>query len=120
MLGLMESLNSYKKYGFDNQEVTQLLTVHEVSHAFVNPLLEKFKELMPGISIFPDFSWAGTFGLTKDALPYMGSHPDFPNSYFVLGFGGNGITFSVMGMEIISDALAGKHNNFLEYFKFKR
>lgn len=79
-----------------------------------------FNELIPGISIFPDFSWAGTFGITKDALPYMGAHPDFPNSYFILGFGGNGITFSIMGMEIISDALAGKHNNFLEYFKFNR
>jgi len=83
-------------------------------------LLKKFKELIPGISIFPDFSWAGTFGVTKDALPYVGTHPDFPRSYFVLGFGGNGITFSVMGMEIISDALAGRQNNFLEYFRFKR
>ena len=44
MLGLKESLNSYRKYGFDNPEVTQFLTVHEVSHAFVNPLLEKYKE----------------------------------------------------------------------------
>ena len=83
-------------------------------------LEKKFATLIPGISLIPDFSWAGTFGVTKDALPYMGKHPDFPNSYFVLGFGGNGITFSVMGMEIISDALKGKHNKFLEYFRFGR
>lgn len=44
MLGLKEGLKSYKKYGFDNQDVTQFLTVHEISHAFVNPLLEKYKE----------------------------------------------------------------------------
>jgi hypothetical protein len=38
----------------------------------------------------------------------------------MLGYGGNGITFSVMGMEILSDALAKRANKFLEYFKFKR
>ncbi len=83
-------------------------------------LLEKVLHLIPALKLIPDFSWAGTFGLTKDSLPYIGSHPDFPHSYFILGFGGNGITFSVMGMSIISDALAGKHNRFLEYFKFNR
>lgn len=83
-------------------------------------LMEQFGYLMPGVPFIPDFSWAGTFGVTKDALPYIGEHPDFPQSYFVLGFGGNGITFSVMGMQMISDALAGRPNRFLEYFRFGR
>jgi glycine/D-amino acid oxidase-like deaminating enzyme len=83
-------------------------------------LLEKITDKFEGLKLIPDYSWAGTFGVTKDALPYIGEHPDFPNSYFVLAFGGNGITFSVMGMQILSDAMAGKHNKFLEYFRFKR
>jgi glycine/D-amino acid oxidase-like deaminating enzyme len=83
-------------------------------------LLEKISEKFKGLHLIPDYSWAGTFGVTKDALPYIGEHPDYPNSYFVLAFGGNGITFSVMGMQILSDAMAGKHNKFLEYFRFKR
>jgi glycine/D-amino acid oxidase-like deaminating enzyme len=83
-------------------------------------LLEKIAEKFDGLKLIPDYSWAGTFGVTKDALPYIGAHPDYPNSYFVLAFGGNGITFSVMGMQIISDAIAGNHNPFLEYFRFKR
>jgi glycine/D-amino acid oxidase-like deaminating enzyme len=83
-------------------------------------LMEMFNELMPTVNIIPDFSWAGTYGVTKDSLPYIGPHPDFPRSYFVLGFGGNGITFSIMGMKMISDALAGRSNKFLEYFKFER
>jgi len=83
-------------------------------------LVEQFGHLMPGVRFLPDFSWAGTFGVTKDSLPYIGGHPDFPQCYFVLGFGGNGITFSVMGMEMISDALAGRPNRFLEYFRFGR
>jgi glycine/D-amino acid oxidase-like deaminating enzyme len=83
-------------------------------------LLKSVQVLIPGISIVPDFSWTGTFGVTRDALPYIGSHPSYPNSFFVLGFGGNGITFSVMGMRILSDAVAGRKNKFLEYFKFNR
>jgi len=83
-------------------------------------LLENAKKLFPKLELIPDFSWAGTFGITKDALPYIGPHPDFPNSFFVLGYGGNGITFSVMGMKIISDAIAGRTNKLLEYYKFNR
>ncbi|MGC3943482.1 MAG: FAD-dependent oxidoreductase [Chryseolinea sp.] len=83
-------------------------------------LVEQLKKFIPGLSIIPDFTWAGTFGVTKDALPYVGPHPDFPNSYFVLGFGGNGITFSIMAMDIISDAIAGRDNKFLQYFRFNR
>lgn len=83
-------------------------------------LLESFQKLMPAIKIIPDFTWAGTFGVTKDALPYIGPHHDFPNTYFVLGFGGNGITFSTMAMSIISDAIKGESNKFLEYYRFNR
>jgi glycine/D-amino acid oxidase-like deaminating enzyme len=83
-------------------------------------LLNQLKKLIPGIDVIPDFAWAGTFGVTKDALPYIGCHPEYPNSYFVLGLGGNGITFSIMAMDIISDALAGRPNKFLSYFRFGR
>ncbi|HTF16582.1 MAG TPA: FAD-binding oxidoreductase [Chryseolinea sp.] len=83
-------------------------------------LVKQLKHLMPDLNIVPDFTWAGTFGVTKDALPYIGPHPDYPNSYFVLGFGGNGITFSVMAMKILSDAMAARENKFLQYFRFHR
>lgn len=83
-------------------------------------LLQKASKKFQGLNLIPDYAWAGTFGVTKDALPYIGEHPDYPNSYFVLAFGGNGITFSVMGMQLISDALAGRPNKFLRYFRFKR
>ena len=83
-------------------------------------LVDQLKVLVPGLNIIPDFTWAGTFGVTKDALPYIGPHPEYPNSYFVLGFGGNGITFCIMAMDIISDAIAGRDNKFLHYFRFNR
>jgi glycine/D-amino acid oxidase-like deaminating enzyme len=83
--------------------------------------LEKdYEKVFQNDQFITDFSWAGTFGETKDGLPYIGTHPDFKRSYFVLGFGGNGITFSVTGMDMVSDWLAGKSNPLTPYFAFGR
>ncbi|HMR82971.1 MAG TPA: FAD-binding oxidoreductase [Niabella sp.] len=83
-------------------------------------LLRSFDKYLPHIPFHSDFAWAGTFGETKDGLPYIGTHKDFKKSYFVLGFGGNGITFSVTGMEMVSNWLKGKKHLLTEWFKFGR
>jgi len=83
--------------------------------------LKKYvKKILPDYDLKIDFSWSGTFGATKDGLPYIGMHADFQNAYFVLGFGGNGITFSVIGMNIISSMLKNKKHPLSEYYKFSR
>lgn len=83
-------------------------------------LVKTVKQFLPEIDFLEDFCWCGTFGETKDGLPYIGAHPKFPNSYFVLGFGGNGITFSVMGMDIISEMMDGVPGLLSHYFRFGR
>ena len=83
-------------------------------------VLRVLKKLRPDYHFYTDFTWAGTFGETKDGLPYIGTHDDFKNSYFVLGFGGNGITFSVTGMEMASAWLQKKKHLLSEFFKFGR
>jgi len=83
-------------------------------------LTKKFERNFPSFEFREDFAWAGTFGSTKDGLPYIGEHQDFKNSYFVLGFGGNGITFSVTGMEMFSYWLNKKKHPLDNYFAFGR
>jgi len=83
-------------------------------------LQKKLKKLMPAINFIEDISWGGVFGTTKDGLPYIGSSPEYKNSFFVLGFGGNGITFSAQAMKIIPDMLAGKENELQHYYRFGR
>ena len=83
-------------------------------------ILKILGKIKPDYEFYTDFTWAGTFGETKDGLPYIGEHKDFKNSYFVLGFGGNGITFSVTGMEMTSDFMKNKPHLLTEYFKFGR
>ena len=83
--------------------------------------LEKsFSKLFPDICFKTDFKWAGTFASTKDGLPYIGSISQRPNTYFALGFGGNGITFSAIAANIITDLLSGKKNSDADIFRFDR
>lgn len=101
--------------------------------AFYNPILrdkllkKKTKQLthdigilFPNIPVVPEFSWTGTFGITRDALPFIGRYQKFPNTYFALGFGGNGITFSSIAAQLIRDRIKGIHNTDLDLFKFER
>ena len=92
--------------------------------ALLNEKSEKLEQqvnrLLPDMDFVTDFSWAGTFGETIDGLPYIGAHPDFPHSYFVLGFGGNGISFSAIGMEMVQSMLEKTTHPLDYYFRFGR
>ncbi len=83
-------------------------------------LVEAFDRKFPEIPLRVDFSWAGTFAETADGLPYIGSIKQFPHTYFALGFGGNGITFSQIAAEIIRDFATGKKNKDAGIFTFER
>lgn len=86
----------------------------------VDMLQQAFLKKMPHIPLKADFSWAGVFANTKDGLPYIGCIPERPDTYFALGFGGNGITFSVIAAEIIHDLIMEKKNEHVQLFSFNR
>ncbi|MCB2407363.1 NAD(P)/FAD-dependent oxidoreductase [Hymenobacter lucidus] len=96
---------------------------------FQNALLEnkadklekQFQELFDQpIAFTRDFVWAGVYGETDDSLPYIGQHPDFPQVWFALGYGGNGTTYSLLAAEIIRDALTGRQHRYASTFGFER
>ncbi len=82
-------------------------------------LTRAFKKLFPAIPFEPEYSWCGTFGKTKDGLPYI-DQDRRDGTWFVLGMGGNGITFSQVGAVIVRDALLGRSNQDRELFRFDR
>ena len=73
----------------------------------VEALRKKLAKLQPQLDTTPEFAWAGTFGDTETGLPVIGEIPGLKNCWAVLGFGGNGITYSRLAAEIIRTALAG-------------
>lgn len=86
----------------------------------IKQLVNDFNKVFPHIPFKPEFSWAGTFGATKDGLPFIGNYKKLSNSLFALGFGGNGITFSLIAAEILTDLVTGKKNADQQIFSFER
>jgi len=83
-------------------------------------LVKKFGRLFPDVQLEVAFAWAGVFGETIDGLAYIGVHPRFPHTLFALGYGGNGITFSLIAAEIIRDSFLGRKNRDVSIFRFGR
>ncbi len=79
-----------------------------------------FSKLFPAIDFKTDFKWAGAFASSRDGLPYIGCLPGRPHTYFALGFGGNGITFSVLAAQIITNMIMGKKRDDEGLFGFDR
>ncbi|MFT3690349.1 NAD(P)/FAD-dependent oxidoreductase [Paenirhodobacter sp.] len=67
----------------------------------------------------PACIWSAPFSVTDDGLPIIDRVPGFERIFAVMGFGGNGITFSVIGAQIIAAAIAGKPDPDAEIFRYR-
>lgn len=65
-----------------------------------------------------EFAWAGAFGVTPTGLPIIDEVPGMKNVFTVMGYGGNGITFSQIASEIISAKLSGHEDKDFDLFRF--
>ncbi|WP_411349446.1 NAD(P)/FAD-dependent oxidoreductase [Paenibacillus sp. WLX2291] len=84
-------------------------------------LLESVQELFPDIGpLSIESAWAAPFGSSRDGLPYMGKHPDYPHCYFVEGYGGNGTVYSTIAAMLLADELSGVTRPELELFSLTR
>ena len=80
----------------------------------------RFDEMFPQAGIEVAFSWAGTFGETHDGLAFIGPYRKHPLCLFALGFGGNGITYSVIAAEILRQEVRGYRHPYSSVFRFDR
>jgi glycine/D-amino acid oxidase-like deaminating enzyme len=78
----------------------------------------KLARLMPKIDPTPAYAWCGSFGGSPTGLPLIGPVPRHPNCYAVLGFGGNGITFSAIAAQVLQRQLCGLQDPDADLFRF--
>ena len=84
-------------------------------------LHKKAQKLFPQLDLTPAFAWAGTFAETEDGLPFFGCHEQHgPRVLFAMAYGGNGITYSQIGSEILLAAVQGKTHPCAKLFSFAR
>ncbi|MBP1932736.1 glycine oxidase ThiO [Ammoniphilus resinae] len=85
-------------------------------------LLERAKRLLPTISQAEwEKGWAGTRPQTKDGLPYLGEHPDYPGVFVAAGHYRNGILLSPITGVLIADLIEGNSSTIdLQPFRIMR
>ena len=83
-------------------------------------LLQEAKKLFPSYDMEMEYAYAASFGESIDNLPFIGEHPTKNNHYYLLGYGGNGTVYSMLGAEILKDLITGKHNEYAEIVQLER
>jgi glycine/D-amino acid oxidase-like deaminating enzyme len=84
-------------------------------------LTRKIASLFPELEITPAFSWAGTFAETEDGLPFFGPHAQHGNRvHFAMAYGGNGITYSMIGAGLIRALIERRKHPLSKLFSFDR
>lgn len=106
--------------GGEDASASSPFSQQKIKERKAKKLHKRLAALLPGVQFIDDFNWGGTFGTTKDGLPYIGKSPEYDKALFVLGFGGNGITFSVQAMELIPQLLRGEKPALSHYYRFGR
>lgn len=83
-------------------------------------LAKKLHRLLPRLDVRPEFAWTGSFGTTSTGMPYIGALPRHPRIHAVMGYGGNGISFSQIASEIVASAIGGVEDSDAKLFSFSR
>lgn len=96
--------------GGEDEEFADEATRDALIPQKVERIADKLGKLLPSIDPTPDFAWAGSFGTTRTGLPLIGTVPGRPRVFALMGYGGNGITFSRIAAEFIRTALAGRED----------
>jgi glycine/D-amino acid oxidase-like deaminating enzyme len=81
-------------------------------------LEHKLGRLFPQVDPRAAFAWTGCFGASTTGTPTIGEIPGYPRCYAVMGYGGNGITFSMLAASLITAEIRGKRDPDAHLFDF--
>lgn len=84
-------------------------------------LEDRLVSMLTGIdNLVAEYRFAGTTCDTGDGLPYIGTRPGYPNVFYDISCGSNGIVFAELGADIIRDLYLGGDAADAELFAFGR
>jgi glycine/D-amino acid oxidase-like deaminating enzyme len=97
----------------DNEKIRDALMQKKIA-----AISRQLARLLPRVDPRPDFQWAGFFGESSTGLPTIGAIPGMSNCFAVLGYGGNGITFSMIAAQVIRGSICGTGDTDADLYKF--
>lgn len=93
--------------GGEDEEIDDAAARDTKIDAKAHTLARKLGALLPNVDPTPAFAWAGSFGNSRVGSPTVGRVPKMPNCYAAMGYGGNGITFSMMAAQMLRGLITG-------------
>jgi glycine/D-amino acid oxidase-like deaminating enzyme len=81
-------------------------------------LEKKLAMLLPKVDARAQFAWTASFGQSVTGFPSIGPIRGHSRCYAVLGYGGNGITFSMLAAQLISASIGGRRDPDAGLFAF--
>jgi glycine/D-amino acid oxidase-like deaminating enzyme len=122
-----------KPYYYLRTTADQRVLIGGEDEEFVNPekrdrlvadkaerLRDQICKWSPALSAEVEYAWAGTFGETRDGLPYIGCARGAPSLLFALCYGANGTNFAAIAAELIRDKLLGRRHPEVNLFSLDR
>ncbi len=84
-------------------------------------LMKGLKHWFPSLDPVSAFAWGGTFAETADGLPFFGPHAQWgPRVQFAMAYGGNGITYSMIGAGLLRANIERRRHPLQSLFGFGR
>ena len=83
-------------------------------------IAEKLAQAVPGSRYDAGIRLGRLVRHDHTGLPYIGPVPRHPRIHAVMGYGGNGITYSQIASEIVASAIDGREDCDAGLFAFKR
>jgi glycine/D-amino acid oxidase-like deaminating enzyme len=106
--------------GGEDEEIADAEAREALTPKKIAALERRLGRLLPGLDARAVHHWAGAFGTSRSGTPSIGAVPGMPNCHAVLGYGGNGITFSMMAAQILRTTIEGGLDPDAALFSFRR
>ena len=106
--------------GGEDETFADAATRDALTESKVAAIEAKVAKLLPHVDARADYAWCGNFGGSTTGTPSVGPVPGMKHCQAVLGYGGNGITFSMMAAQILRAHICGKGDADADLFSFTR
>lgn len=79
-------------------------------------LVMEFNKLFPDIQIEPEYYLGAFYGGTHDGMPIIGMYDEYPQCYFLYGYGDNGTVYNMALAKIIRDIIVNNDRANLDLY----
>lgn len=108
--------------GGEDEPYEQNIFNKEMAEKKYSVLTERLKNMLPSIrnDVNIDYKLCGEFISTRDNLGYIGQDENHKNLYYCLGYGANGLIFSILGGQYLAKLLKNQEDPAMTLFNPNR